>query len=251
MDFYDWNHGFLDMGSFGVDESLVMSNGFDSFCGNVEGLFIKSCESLVLDDEKNELVMKSQSKMVEKKVGLLSGEKSLAALKSHSEAERRRRERINAHLDTLRGLVPSNDKMDKATLLAEVVRQLKQLKTNATQASEGLLMPEDIDEVKIEKVTQVSDDGRLTFQVTFCCKHRSELLTDIRRALADLKVTIERAELSTLGDYVKIIFYFTTNNEDLHSSVHKALTSIIEKGSISLEYSPRTMLPNKRRRYCL
>lgn len=249
MDFYGWNRGFLELGSIGDDEFLKNSNGFNEDCGYVDGLHMNSCGSLVLNDEKGELV-KSQSKVVGKKTGPISDEKASAALKSHSEAERRRRERINAHLDTLRGLVPCNDKMDKATLLAEVIREVKQLKIKATQAGQGLLMPEDIDEVKIEKVDQAALNGGLTFQVSFCCKHRSELLTDIRKALSDLKVNIERAELSTLGDYVKIIFDFTTN-EDLLSSVREALTSIIEKGSISLEYSPRTMMPNKRRRYCL
>lgn len=95
MDFCDWNHG---LGSLGDYE-------------NFDGLFMKSCESLVLDDEKGELVNIAQSKVIGKKNGLVSDEKTLANLKSHSEAERRRRERINAHLDTLRALVPCNHKV--------------------------------------------------------------------------------------------------------------------------------------------
>lgn len=65
-------------------------------------------QSLVLDSEKGELV--KASGRVEKKVAKTEG-KTLAALKSHSEAERRRRQRINAHLSTLRNLVPSSDKV--------------------------------------------------------------------------------------------------------------------------------------------
>ncbi|KAI3796792.1 hypothetical protein L1987_39477 [Smallanthus sonchifolius] len=249
MDFYNWNHEFSNLGSILDDGSLMDLGGFSGDCGNVDGLFMKSSQSLVLDDQKGELV-KAQSKVAGKKIGLVSDEKALAALKSHSEAERRRRERINAHLDTLRGLVPCTNKMDKATLLAEVIRQVKQLKTNATQASSGLLIPEDVEEVKIETLDNAAVNGGLTFHASVCCKHRPELLTDIRRALVGLKVNIERAELSTLGDHMKIIFDFTAE-ENLLGAVRKALTSVIDKGSMTLDYSPRTMLPNKRRRYCL
>lgn len=67
-------------------------------------------QSLVLDSEKCELV--KTCGVVRKKGGDgASGVKTTAALKSHSEAERRRRERINAHLATLRSLVPSNEKV--------------------------------------------------------------------------------------------------------------------------------------------
>lgn len=64
--------------------------------------------SLVLDSEKGELV-KAPARVGKKEI---SEAKALAALKNHSEAERRRRERINAHLATLRGLVPCTEKVD-------------------------------------------------------------------------------------------------------------------------------------------
>lgn len=68
-------------------------------------------QSLVLDTEKVELVKASGRRVVVGKKGDKTETKSVAALKSHSEAERRRRERINSHLTALRALVPSNEKV--------------------------------------------------------------------------------------------------------------------------------------------
>ncbi|KAK0579242.1 hypothetical protein LWI29_023296 [Acer saccharum] len=148
----------------------------------------------------------------------------MAALKSHSEAERRRRERINAHLGTLRGLVPCTTKMDKAALLAEVINQVKELKKNAMETGKGYLIPMDADEVK---------------------------------ALDALPLKMIKAEISTLGERLKNVFVFTSCNEGntdnaeassqlLASAVHQALSSVLDKASPLPEYSPRTTLPNKR-----
>ncbi|KAK6134031.1 hypothetical protein DH2020_032210 [Rehmannia glutinosa] len=62
--------------------------------------------------------------------------KALAASKSHSEAERRRRERINNHLAKLRSLLPSTTKTDKASLLAEVIQHVKELKRQTSLIAE-------------------------------------------------------------------------------------------------------------------
>lgn len=44
-------------------------------------------------------------------VGGVAEVRAALALKSHSEAERRRRERINSHLSTLRRLIPNTSKV--------------------------------------------------------------------------------------------------------------------------------------------
>uniref|UniRef100_A0A8R7TT08 BHLH domain-containing protein n=1 Tax=Triticum urartu TaxID=4572 RepID=A0A8R7TT08_TRIUA len=58
------------------------------------------------------------------------------ALKVHSEAERRRRVRINAHLTALRRMIPDTKQMDKAALLARVVDQVRHLKRRASEAAQ-------------------------------------------------------------------------------------------------------------------
>lgn len=56
----------------------------------------------------------------------LSERKSMEACKSHKEAERRRRQRINAHFSTLRSLLPNTTKVlltkQKQTMLLLVLR---------------------------------------------------------------------------------------------------------------------------------
>ncbi|KAL5576685.1 hypothetical protein UlMin_018384 [Ulmus minor] len=62
-------------------------------------------------------------------------DKAIAASKSHSQGEKRRRDRINAQLATLRKLIPKYDKMDVAALLGSVIDQVKDLKRKAMEVS--------------------------------------------------------------------------------------------------------------------
>ncbi|KAL2253160.1 UNVERIFIED_CONTAM: Transcription factor bHLH30 [Sesamum indicum] len=210
--------------------------------------------SLVLDGDKGELVKASER--MGKKIGVPET-KTIAALKSHSEAERRRRERINAHLVTLRGLVPNNEKMDKATLLAEVICQVKQLRAAARQASEGLHIPMDADEVQVEILEHNGGDGSLLLRASLCCDYRPDLLSDIRQAINDLHIQVLKSEISTLGGRVKTVFLVTTGEGDngyaaqlevLVSSVRAALSKILDKVSASTEYAQELFSPRKRQR---
>lgn len=209
--------------------------------------------SLVLDSEKGELVKAPAS--VGKKGA--SEEKTLAALKSHSEAERRRRERINSHLSTLRSLVPCTEKMDKATLLAEVISHVRELKKNAVEASEGFLIPMDCDEVRVEICNDGSGDGTVSYRASLCCDYRPQLFSDIKQAIDALQLEMVKVETSTLGSRVKNTFVFNCSKggninkeqcKSLENHVQQALSSVLDKASALPEYAPSATLPSKRRR---
>ncbi|KAF8026354.1 hypothetical protein BT93_F2982 [Corymbia citriodora subsp. variegata] len=231
-------------------------NMFDSFprdFGGING--VPRGGSLVLDSEKSELV-KAPVGVAKKGV---SQEKIMAAMKSHSEAERRRRERINSHLNTLRGLVPCTEKMDKATLLAEVVNQVKELKKKAIEASKGLLVPMDADEITVEPCDDGAGDSAFSFRASICCEYRPELLSEMRQALEALPLKIVKAEVSSLEGRLKNAFVFSSSEEEhqsidsearqsLISSVYQALNSLLEKSSDLPDYSPRMTISSKRRR---
>ncbi|KAE8707570.1 Basic helix-loop-helix DNA-binding superfamily protein, putative isoform 2 [Hibiscus syriacus] len=236
------------------------SHDLGPFNGSSLGGSVLASQSLVLDSEKGELV-KAPLKVGKKTV---SEEKIIAALKSHSEAERRRRERINAHLDTLRTLLPCRQKMDKATLLGEVIKQLKELRNNATEASKGLVVPMDDDEVSVEPCNIDKAEGIISFKALICCDYRPQLLTDLRQALDALpfQIKIVKSEISTLGGRLKNDFVFTAGCRSTSSvvddgadawrfiacSIRQALYSVLEKASTSLELASLLTFPIKRRR---
>lgn len=150
--------------------------------------------------------------------------------------------------------------MDKATLLGEVISQVKQLKKNATEASKGYLIPMETDEVKVEPYNVEERNGCMSYIATICCDFQPEILSDLRKTLDALQLQLVKAEMSTLENRMKNVFIFTCckgdsiNNvkacQSIANVVHKALGSVLEKASNSLEFSLGSSYPNKRRRMC-
>ncbi|KAI3457147.1 hypothetical protein Pfo_013810 [Paulownia fortunei] len=236
-------------------------NTLDGFSGNYFGFqgVIKngssSTSSLVLDNERGELVRA----LVKPGQKVANAEKALIALRNHSDAERRRRERINGHLSTLRSLIPGTDKMDKAALLAEVINQVKELRRSVAEATNGTLVPTDIDEVKVEEQEDLNDGTSFSIRASLCCDFKHELLSDLREALEALPLKAVRAEIATLGSRMVNIFVISGRNEGanvedgeggqlLVNSVHQALRSVLDKFYASEEFSSRNTLSSKRRR---
>ncbi|KAI3817163.1 hypothetical protein L1987_10952 [Smallanthus sonchifolius] len=167
--------------------------------------------------------------------------KTIAASKSHSEAERRRRERINNHLTKLRSLLPNTTKTDKASLLAEVIQHVKELKCQTSIITEQIPIPSEIDELTIDNT--LDEEGRIVIRASLCCDDRSDLLQDLIRTLKMLRLRTLKAEITTLGRRVKNVLFVTREYHDhSHSSIdnqqmvnhwinaiEEALKAIIEK----------------------
>ncbi|MBA0805728.1 hypothetical protein Gohar_005219 [Gossypium harknessii] len=168
--------------------------------------------------------------------------KALAASKSHSEAERRRRERINNHLAKLRSLLPSTTKTDKASLLAEVIQHVKELKRQTSLIAETSPVPTEIDELTVDTS---EEDGKFVIKASLCCEDRSDLLPDLIKTLKALHLKTLKAEITTLGGRVKNVL-FITGEEDSSSSgeqqqqqlqycissIQEALKAVMEKTSV-------------------
>ncbi|PON87040.1 Basic helix-loop-helix transcription factor [Trema orientale] len=178
--------------------------------------------------------------------------KALAASKSHSEAERRRRERINNHLAKLRSLLPSTTKTDKASLLAEVIQHVKELKRQTSLIAETSPVPTETDELTVDDASS-DEDGRFVIKASLCCEDRSDLLPDLIKTLKALRLRTLKAEITTLGGRVKNVLFITgdedsgggaddddedDDNQDQQShhhhqfcisSIQEALKAVIEK----------------------
>ncbi|CAJ2654157.1 transcription factor bHLH30-like protein [Trifolium pratense] len=237
----------------------ISSSGYDDLGLLNQSLHNFGTSNGVLESGKGKVVKCPITERVGKDD--ISEAKALAALKNHSEAEKRRRERINGHLATLRGLVTSTDqKMDKATLLAKVICQVKELKKNAMEASKGFLIPMEDDEVKVEPYDIELGHGCMSYKATICCDYQPEILSDLKKALDALQLQLVKVEMSTLENRMKNVFVFTCCKGDnsvnvetcksIANVVHKALDSVLEKAYSSMEFSLRTSYPNKRRRMC-
>ncbi|KAF6160877.1 hypothetical protein GIB67_041931 [Kingdonia uniflora] len=165
--------------------------------------------------------------------------KALAASKSHSEAERKRRERINTHLAKLRSLLPSTTKTDKASLLAEVIQHVKELKRQTSQIEEASLVPTEIDELTVHAL---DEDGKFIIKACLCCEDRAALLPDLIKTLKSLRLRMLKAEIMTLGGRVRNVLFVTGEEEEddedgprrsdrryCISSIEEALKAVMER----------------------
>ncbi|KAL1568481.1 transcription factor bHLH30-like [Salvia divinorum] len=160
--------------------------------------------------------------------------KALAASKSHSEAERRRRERINNHLAKLRSLLPNTTKTDKASLLAEVIQHVKELKRQTCVIAETNPVPTEMDELTVDNANE--EDGKWVIRASICCEDRSDLLPELIKTLKALKLRTLRAEITTLGGRVRNVLFITGDEEEVDeesciTTIHEALKGVMERSS--------------------
>lgn len=149
----------------------------------------------------------------------------------------------------------SLDQMDKAGLLSEVINQVKSLRQSAAEATNGTLVPSDIDEVTVEEEEDPSDAASISIRASLCCDFKHELLNDLREAvnaLPDLKAV--RAEISTLGTRMVNVFVISgpksqdpEGGQSFVESIRQAFRSVLDKFYASEEFSSRNTSSKRRR----
>ncbi|CAH1418517.1 unnamed protein product [Lactuca virosa] len=169
---------------------------------------------------------------------------STSASINHKEAEKRRRERINSHLNRLRTLLPCNSKTDKASLLAKVIQRLKELKqtTSEIEYLEGL--PSETDEITVISLNNNQSDGRIVIKASICCDDRSDLLSDMIRTLKSLQLSPSRMELVAIGGRIRNVVlvecdYPGDDCSDLIHCLKEALGCLIKSNLGSDQSSKR------------
>ncbi|KAK7320589.1 hypothetical protein VNO77_30209 [Canavalia gladiata] len=185
------------------------------------------------------------------------------ASKSHSQAEKRRRDRINAQLATLRKLIPKSDKMDKAALLGSVVDHVKELKRKAMDVSKAITVPNEIDEVTIDyhpaqdesysKVNIFKEN--IVIKASVCCDDRPELFPELIQVLKRLRLTAVKADIASVGGRIKSILVLCSKDREEGGSVclstlKQSLKSAVNKIA-SLSVATNCPTRSKRQRFFL
>ncbi|XP_020206239.1 transcription factor bHLH51 [Cajanus cajan] len=190
-------------------------------------------------------------------------DRAASASKSHSQAEKRRRDRINAQLATLRKLIPKSDKMDKAALLGSVVDHVKDLKRKAMDVSKAITVPTETDEVTID-YHQAQDESynkvnilkeNIIIKASVCCDDRPELFPEIIQVLKGLRLTAVKADIASVGGRIKSILVICSKDSEEGNSVclstlKQSLKSAVNKIA-SLSVATNCPTRSKRQRFFL
>ncbi|MCE3215081.1 hypothetical protein HAX54_000765 [Datura stramonium] len=165
--------------------------------------------------------------------------KSKDAAVTHAVAERKRRERINSHLHTLKKLFPYLPKKDKPRVLTEAVTQLKELRKNVAQQLElsSLFIPTEND-VVVVNYCDINNEER-TVKITVCCEDRPGLNRDLSSAVRSVQGRVIKAEMATVGGRTKaemVVLLAKANNggEKDVGQLKRALKAVVENRALGL-----------------
>ncbi|KAL7138331.1 hypothetical protein ABFS83_10G155900 [Erythranthe nasuta] len=177
-----------------------------------------------------------------------------AASENHKEAERKRRERINAHLHRLRSLLLCNSKIDKASLLAKVVQRVKELKQQTSEIVQlDQTFPSEADEIAVFKHEEYSFGGKSSSVVkaSLCCDDRADLVPDLIEVLKPLHLSPLRAEMVTLGGRIRNVMVLAGDDENRTDETVLLLrdalkTLVVRSNYVSGERSKRRRMFDER-----
>lgn len=135
--------------------------------------------------------------------------------------------------------------MDKATLLARVVEQVKLLKRKASEATttttQSTPLPPETDEVSIELHTgDAGADRSVYIRASISCADRPDLVAGLAQAFHGLRLKTVRANMTSLGGRARHVFVLCM--EDGWGSAGASLRSLKEavRQALARVASPET-----------
>ncbi|CAI0421969.1 unnamed protein product, partial [Linum tenue] len=136
----------------------------------------------------------------------------------HKVSERDRRSRMNSMYSDLRTILPNIIKQkNKASVLEETIRQLKQLKSTAFELNaicgggSDCLYPGGDDDDSVVSIEDKEGKGEQQQQqvvkVMLSCEDRRKLMEDVGKAVRTVKAKVLRAEMVIMGGRMKCVLW--------------------------------------------
>ena len=126
--------------------------------------------------------------------------------------------------------------MDKATVLAETVRQVRELRKTVSDlegvcggSSKDCVFPGGADKLSLENGD--GDDDKGLVKVTFSCEDRPGLISAVARTLRSMKGRVVKFEMVTLGGRTKSVLWvqgLSGGNEGI-GMLRRALKVVIDR----------------------
>lgn len=104
---------------------------------------------------------------------------------------------------------------DKASLLAEVIQHVKELKRQTSLIAETSPIPTEIDELMVDAL---DEDGKFVIKASICCEDRPDLLPDLIKTLKAMRLRTLKAEITALGGRVKNVLFITGEEDSISDS---------------------------------
>ncbi|KAL3635346.1 hypothetical protein CASFOL_019893 [Castilleja foliolosa] len=159
--------------------------------------------------------------------------------KDHILSERKRREKISQRLIALSALVPGLKKMDKASVLGDAVKHLKQLQ-DKIKILEEQTKTKSMEKLVLVRKYETHADGDETFsnvteslpeiQARFCnkdvliiinCEKRKGLLEKVAAEVEKLNLSVANSSVMAFGDYALNITLLAKKDDEFAMSMNE------------------------------
>lgn len=127
---------------------------------------------------------------------------------------------------------------DKASLLAKVVEQVKELKQQSSHIMQlESSFPSDTDDVIVvtDFFFNKNHQSSLVIKASFCCDDRSDLNTELIQTLKSLRLSPLKAEMVTFGGRTRNMLILATDRIDEKNEVveflREELRSLVHRSS--------------------